>query len=41
VTVPGGDRKWTPEEISSALNTSAFKSRHPGLMQSFDAIREM
>jgi NAD(P)-dependent dehydrogenase (short-subunit alcohol dehydrogenase family) len=41
VTVPGGNRKWTPEEVSSALNTSAFHSRHPGLQQSFEAIRNM
>lgn len=31
VTVPGGDRKWTPEEVNTALNTSVFKTRHPGL----------
>jgi NAD(P)-dependent dehydrogenase (short-subunit alcohol dehydrogenase family) len=41
VTVPGGDRRWTPEEISAALNTSAFNSRHPGLMPSIEAIRKM
>jgi NAD(P)-dependent dehydrogenase (short-subunit alcohol dehydrogenase family) len=41
VTVPGGDRKWNPEEISAALNTSAFNSRHPGLMPSIEAIRRM
>ena len=31
VTVPGGDRKWNPEEIGTALNGVVFKSRHPGL----------
>ncbi len=31
VTVPGGDRKWTPEEIGVALDTLAFRTRHPGL----------
>ena len=31
VTVPGGDRKWRPEEIGVALDTLAFGSRHPGL----------
>jgi NAD(P)-dependent dehydrogenase (short-subunit alcohol dehydrogenase family) len=41
VTVPGGDRRWTPEEIATALNTSAFNSRHPGLRQSFEAIQNM
>jgi NAD(P)-dependent dehydrogenase (short-subunit alcohol dehydrogenase family) len=41
VTVPGGDRKWTPEEISEALNTSAFHSRHPGLRQSFEVLRNL
>ncbi|MEP7045382.1 MAG: SDR family NAD(P)-dependent oxidoreductase [Ilumatobacteraceae bacterium] len=30
VTVPGGDRKWEPEEIGVALNTFAFSTRHPG-----------
>jgi NAD(P)-dependent dehydrogenase (short-subunit alcohol dehydrogenase family) len=30
VTVPGGDRKWQPEEIGAALNTFAFSSRNPG-----------
>jgi NAD(P)-dependent dehydrogenase (short-subunit alcohol dehydrogenase family) len=30
VTVPGGDRKWEPEEIGIALNTFAFSTRHPG-----------
>jgi NAD(P)-dependent dehydrogenase (short-subunit alcohol dehydrogenase family) len=40
VTVPGGDRKWTPEEINSALNATAFKSRHPGLRPSLDAMRK-
>jgi NAD(P)-dependent dehydrogenase (short-subunit alcohol dehydrogenase family) len=31
VTVPGGDRKWAPEEIGVALDTLAFGTRHPGL----------
>jgi NAD(P)-dependent dehydrogenase (short-subunit alcohol dehydrogenase family) len=31
VTVPGGARKWTPEEIGVALDTLAFQTRHPGL----------
>jgi len=30
VTVPGGDRKWEPEEIGVALNTFAFSTRNPG-----------
>lgn len=29
--VPGGGRKWEPEEIGPALNTFAFGSRHAGL----------
>jgi NAD(P)-dependent dehydrogenase (short-subunit alcohol dehydrogenase family) len=41
VTVPGGDRKWTPEEVAVALNTSLFKSRHPGLRQSMEGMRKM
>ena len=41
VTVPGGDRRWTAEEISTALNTSVFNSRHPGLRQSFESIQNM
>jgi NAD(P)-dependent dehydrogenase (short-subunit alcohol dehydrogenase family) len=41
VTVPGGDRKWTPEEIAVALNTSLYKSRHPGLWASMQAMRNM
>jgi NAD(P)-dependent dehydrogenase (short-subunit alcohol dehydrogenase family) len=32
VTVPGGDRKWQPEEVGMALNTFAFGSRHPGYL---------
>jgi NAD(P)-dependent dehydrogenase (short-subunit alcohol dehydrogenase family) len=39
VEVPGGDRKWTPEEINSALNSAAFASRHPGLRPSLAAMR--
>jgi NAD(P)-dependent dehydrogenase (short-subunit alcohol dehydrogenase family) len=31
VRVPGGDRKWDPEELDVALNTLAFHSRHGGL----------
>ena len=31
VTVPGGDRKWEPEEIGTAMNSVVFGSRHPGL----------
>ncbi len=31
VTVPGGNRKWAPEEIGVALDTLAFRTRHPGL----------
>jgi NAD(P)-dependent dehydrogenase (short-subunit alcohol dehydrogenase family) len=41
VTVPGGDRRWTPEEISAALNTSAFHSRHPGLRAGIETMRDM
>ena len=41
VSVPGGERKWAPEEISEALNTAAFHSRHPGLRQSFEAMRSL
>jgi NAD(P)-dependent dehydrogenase (short-subunit alcohol dehydrogenase family) len=33
VTVPGGNRKWQPEEVGRALNAKAFSSRHPGLRQ--------
>jgi NAD(P)-dependent dehydrogenase (short-subunit alcohol dehydrogenase family) len=39
VTVPGGDRKWTPEEINTALNTAAFGTRHPGLRPSLESMR--
>ena len=31
VTVPGGDRKWRPEEVNAAMNGLVFHSRHPGL----------
>jgi NAD(P)-dependent dehydrogenase (short-subunit alcohol dehydrogenase family) len=31
VSVPGGNRKWTPEEIGAALDRLAFRSRPPGL----------
>jgi len=31
VTVPGGNRKWEPEEIGEALNSMVFHTRHPGL----------
>ena len=31
VTVPGGNRKWRPEEVGIALDTLAFRTRHPGL----------
>jgi NAD(P)-dependent dehydrogenase (short-subunit alcohol dehydrogenase family) len=31
VTAPGGDRKWQPEEINTAMNGLVFGSRHPGL----------
>jgi NAD(P)-dependent dehydrogenase (short-subunit alcohol dehydrogenase family) len=31
ITVPGGNRKWDPEELGRALNTELFGSRHPGL----------
>jgi NAD(P)-dependent dehydrogenase (short-subunit alcohol dehydrogenase family) len=41
VAVPGGDRKWTPEEINTALNTAAFSTRHPGLRPSLEAMRSM
>jgi NAD(P)-dependent dehydrogenase (short-subunit alcohol dehydrogenase family) len=41
VTVPGGDRKWTPEEIDRALNTAAFHTRHPGLRAGLEAMRQM
>jgi NAD(P)-dependent dehydrogenase (short-subunit alcohol dehydrogenase family) len=41
VTVPGGDKKWTPEEIAVALNTSLYKSRHPGLRASMEGMRKM
>lgn len=39
VTVPGGNKKWTLEEISAALNSAAFHSRHIGLQASVAAIR--
>ncbi|MFI5046305.1 MAG: SDR family NAD(P)-dependent oxidoreductase [Acidimicrobiia bacterium] len=31
VSVPGGDRKWDPEELGRALDSLAFGSAHPGL----------
>jgi NAD(P)-dependent dehydrogenase (short-subunit alcohol dehydrogenase family) len=31
VTVPGGNRKWTPEEVNLAMNTMVFHTRHAGL----------
>ena len=31
VSVPGGDRKWDPEELGVALDTLAFRSNHGGL----------
>ena len=36
VTVPGGNRKWEPEEINTAMNSLVFRSRHPGLMGGFE-----
>lgn len=41
VTVPGGNRRWTPEEIATALNSSAFGSRHRGLQASIASIRAL
>ncbi|MGE0879117.1 MAG: SDR family NAD(P)-dependent oxidoreductase [Acidimicrobiia bacterium] len=29
--VPGGGRKWNPEEIGPIMNANVFHSRHPGL----------
>jgi NAD(P)-dependent dehydrogenase (short-subunit alcohol dehydrogenase family) len=31
VSVPGGDRKWDPEELGQALNTVVFGTHHGGL----------
>ncbi|HEY3941386.1 MAG TPA: SDR family oxidoreductase [Acidimicrobiales bacterium] len=31
VSVPGGDRKWDPEELGEALNTVVFRTQHGGL----------
>jgi NAD(P)-dependent dehydrogenase (short-subunit alcohol dehydrogenase family) len=31
VNVPGGDRKWDPEELDGAINMLVFHSRHGGL----------
>ncbi|HLG67627.1 MAG TPA: SDR family oxidoreductase, partial [Acidimicrobiales bacterium] len=31
VGVPGGDRKWDPEELGHALNTVIFRTEHGGL----------
>jgi NAD(P)-dependent dehydrogenase (short-subunit alcohol dehydrogenase family) len=31
ITVPGGDRKWDPAEIGTAMNGVVFRSKHPGL----------
>jgi NAD(P)-dependent dehydrogenase (short-subunit alcohol dehydrogenase family) len=31
ITVPGGNRKWEPEEINVAMNSVVFGTRHPGL----------
>jgi NAD(P)-dependent dehydrogenase (short-subunit alcohol dehydrogenase family) len=31
VTVPGGDRKWRPEELADAIETVLLPTRHPGL----------
>jgi NAD(P)-dependent dehydrogenase (short-subunit alcohol dehydrogenase family) len=31
VSVPGGDRKWDPEELNQALNTDVFRTQHGGL----------
>jgi NAD(P)-dependent dehydrogenase (short-subunit alcohol dehydrogenase family) len=39
VSTPGGDRKWTPEELNVALNTRAFRSRTVGLRASLEAFR--
>jgi NAD(P)-dependent dehydrogenase (short-subunit alcohol dehydrogenase family) len=39
VSVPGGDRKWTPEELNVALNTKAFASRHAGLWAGLESMR--
>jgi NAD(P)-dependent dehydrogenase (short-subunit alcohol dehydrogenase family) len=31
VSVPGGDRKWDPEELGRAVDTLVFRSNHGGL----------
>lgn len=31
VSVPGGDRKWDPEELDEAMNTVVFRTQHGGL----------
>jgi NAD(P)-dependent dehydrogenase (short-subunit alcohol dehydrogenase family) len=38
ITVPGGVRKWEPEEVGKALNTKVFLSRHPGLRQGAEFV---
>jgi NAD(P)-dependent dehydrogenase (short-subunit alcohol dehydrogenase family) len=40
VTVPGGNRKWQPEEIGPALNVAAFGSNHAGLMAGLASLRD-
>ena len=31
ITVPGNDRRWTPEEVDQAMGEVVFGTRHPGL----------
>jgi NAD(P)-dependent dehydrogenase (short-subunit alcohol dehydrogenase family) len=31
ITVPGGDRKWRPEELADAMDTVLLRTRHPGI----------
>jgi NAD(P)-dependent dehydrogenase (short-subunit alcohol dehydrogenase family) len=40
LSVPGGDRRWEPEELGTALNTQVFASRHAGLRAYLQQVRE-
>jgi NAD(P)-dependent dehydrogenase (short-subunit alcohol dehydrogenase family) len=39
--VPGGDRKWDPEELATAMDIKVFGSRHMGLRGGLGSLRPM
>ena len=39
--VPGGDRKWDPEELATEMDTKVFGTRHFGLRGGLGSLRPM